>query len=122
MALNPSVDRSVTFRKMRWRRLAGLGAVSLVVAILLGLVAVPFAARMFVRSIVLILKGCVWVAMSLSTGMSVWGVLSVIMRSTVEALSTPRASAVLIGLIVIGATAMYLLQRLVGSEEPESLE
>jgi hypothetical protein len=106
---------------MRWRRLAGLGAISLVLATLLALVAVPFAARMFVRSIVLILKGCVWVAMSLSTGMSVWSVLSVIMRTTVTALSTPSASAILIGLIVIGATAMYLLQRLVGSEGRGSL-
>jgi hypothetical protein len=105
---------------MRWRRLAVLGAVSVVVTIPLAVVALPMAARTFVRGIVLILKGCVWMAMSLNSGMSLWSVLTVILRAGVSVLATPTASAVLIGLIVVGATAMYALQRLLG--ERGSLE
>ena len=101
---------------MRWRRVAGLGAVSIGLAIPLAAFGLPFAARAFVRSIVLLLNGCVWVAMSMSAGMSVWGVLGAIGRSVVEKLSTGAASALLVTLVVVGAAALYVLQRLLGTE------
>ena len=90
---------------------------SIGLAILLAAFALPFMARAFVRAIVLMLNGCVWAAMSISTGMSVWGVLGVIGRAAVEMLATPTAFVVLLTLIVVGAGALYLLQRMLGTEE-----
>jgi len=49
--------------------------------------------------------------------MSVWGVLGVIGRAAVEMLATPTAFVVLLTLIVVGAGALYLLQRMLGTEE-----
>ncbi len=105
---------------MRWRRVAGLGAVSVALAIPLAAFGLPFAARTFVRGVVLLLNGCVWVAMSMSAGMSVWGVLGAIGRAVVSELSTGAASALLVALVVLGAGALYVLQRLLGTEEGES--
>jgi hypothetical protein len=79
--------------------------------------AVPFAARLFVRGMVLLAAGCVWLATSLSTGVSVWTVLATIWRTAAGGLATPAASAALWSLVALGALALYWLQRLLGSEE-----
>jgi hypothetical protein len=107
---------------MRWRRVAGLAAVSIGVAVPLAVVALPFAARTFVRGVVLMLNACLWLAMSISTGVSLWTVLGQVGRTTIGALATPAASAILIGLVAVGAVALYTLQRLLGTEEGESVE
>jgi hypothetical protein len=75
------------------------------------------AARAFVRGIVLLAAGCVWLATSLSTGVSIWDMLATIWQGTAGTLATPAASAALWSLVVIGALALYWLQRLLGSEE-----
>jgi hypothetical protein len=78
---------------------------------------VPVAARAFVRAIVLLAAGCVWLATSVSMGVSVWTMVGTIWRNAANALATPAASAVLWGLVVLGALALYWLQRLLGPEE-----
>ena len=78
---------------------------------------VPLAARAFVRGIVLLAAGCVWLATSLSMGVSVWTMLETMWRNTANAIATPAASAVLWSLVVLGALALYWLQRLLGPEE-----
>ena len=102
--------------RMHWRRVAGLGAVSIALAILLTVFGLPLVARAFVRVVVLILNGYVWLAMSLSAGMSLWGVLGAIGRATAGALTTSTAFVLLLALVAIGALALYGLQRLLGSE------
>ena len=94
--------------------MALLGAV---VAAGLAFLTVPLAARAFVRGIVLIAAGCVWLATSLSTGVSVWTMMATIWRNVAGGLATPVASALLWSLVVLGAVALYWLQRLLGSEE-----
>lgn len=94
--------------------MALLGAVvSAGIAILM----IPLAARAFVRGIVLLAAGCVWLATSLSMGVSVWTMMATIWRNVGGTLATPVASAMLWGLVVLGAVALYWLQRLLGSEE-----
>jgi len=101
---------------MHWRRVARWAAVSIGLAVFVTVLALPLAVRAAARALVLVLNGYVWVAMSISAGMSVWGVLAAIGRSLVAALATPTASATLVGLVAVGALALYGLQRLLGSE------
>jgi hypothetical protein len=77
----------------------------------------PLAAGALVRGIVLLAAGCVWLATSLSSGVSVWARLATIWQGTAGALATPAASAALWSLVVVGALALYWLQRLLGSEK-----
>jgi hypothetical protein len=104
-------------RAARWARLGGLmllGAVAVAAIVILML---PLAARGFVRGIVLLAAACVWLATSLSMGVSVWTMLGTIWQNVAGALATPVASAMLWSLVVLGALALYWLQRLLGSEE-----
>ena len=101
----------------RWARVGGLALIGAVVAAGLAVLTIPLAARAFVRGIVLLAAGCVWLATSLSMGVSVWTMLATIWRTVANALATPAASAVLWSLVVLGALALYWLQRLLGSEE-----
>jgi hypothetical protein len=105
---------------MDWRRVAGLGAVSLALAIPAAVFGLPLAVHAFVSAIALIMSACVWFAMSLSTGVSVWTLIGVVGRATAATLATPRASAILAALVAIAALAAYALQRLLGSEQEHS--
>ena len=101
----------------RWARVGGLAVLGAVGAAGIGILLIPLVARAFVRGLVLLTAGCVWLATSLSTGESVWTVLATIWRTAADALATPLASAALWGLVALGALAFYWLQRLLGSEE-----
>jgi hypothetical protein len=94
--------------------MALLGAV---VAVGVAILMVPLAARAFVRAIVLLAAACVWLATSLSMGVSVWTMLATVWRTVGDALATPAASALLWALVVVAALAFYWLHRLLGSEE-----
>jgi hypothetical protein len=109
----PVLDR----RWSRRTRLAGVGLVTLASSVaVLGLF-LPIAVRAFVRGIELTLNACVWLATSLSVGMSAWSVLRVIARHAVTLMVSRQATALLMGLVLIGAAAAYALQRILGSEE-----
>ena len=101
----------------RWARFGGLALLGAVVAAGIAILMIPLTARAFVRGIVLLAAGCVWLATSLSMGVSVWTMLATIWRSGASALTTPAASGVLWSLVVLGALALYWLQRLLGPEE-----
>jgi hypothetical protein len=102
---------------VRWTRVGGMALVGAVVVAGVAILMIPLAARAFVRAIVLLAAACVWLATSLSMGVSVWTMLATIWRSAVGALATPFASAVLWSLVVLSALALYWLQRMLGSEE-----
>jgi hypothetical protein len=101
----------------RWARLGGLALLGGVVAAGIVILVLPLAARAFVRAIVLLAAACVWLATSLSMGVSVWTMLETIWRNTAGAMANPVASGILWSLVVLGAMALYWLQRLLGSEE-----
>jgi hypothetical protein len=94
--------------------MAVLGAAAAVAS---AIVLLPLAARGFVRGLVLLASGCVWLATSLSTGMSAWSLTMAIWQEAAASLATPAVSAVFWGLVVLGGLALYGLQRLLGLEE-----
>lgn len=89
-------------------------AASVVVALFLLL---PLAVRGFVLVIVLASRACVWVAGSIGAGVDTWTLLAAIGRSTGAFLVSPQVLAVGGGLVLVGAIALYGLQRLLDSEE-----
>ena len=101
----------------RFARFGGMALLGAVVAAGIVILMIPLAARAFVRGIVLLAAGCVWLATSLSMGVSVWTMLETMWRTATGALATPAASAMLWSLVVLGALALYWLQRLLGPEE-----
>jgi hypothetical protein len=101
----------------RWARFGGLIVVGAVAAVAGTMFLIPLAARAFVRGVVLLAAACVWLATSLSTGVSVWTLLTAVWQTAGSALATPAASIALWSLVVVGAVALYWLQRVLGSEE-----
>ena len=101
----------------RLARLAGLALVGAVAAAGTLYLLIPLAARGFVRGIALLAAGCVWLATSISMGVSFWSMCATMWRTAASAMVTPIMSGVLWGLVAVGALALYWLQRLLGSEE-----
>jgi hypothetical protein len=101
----------------RWARVGGVAVLGGVLAAGGLLLVIPLAARAFVRGVVLLAAACVWLATSLSTGVSIWTLVGTVWRTVADQLSTPTLSIALWSLVVLGALAFYWLQRLLGSEE-----
>ena len=105
-------------------RLARLGGVSMLALVgtgTAGYLLVPLAARAFVRVIEALAAGCIWLATSISSGMSVWTMMATAWRTAASSLAAPAASAVLWGLVLVGLLALYWLQRLLGSGDAGTL-
>jgi TRAP-type C4-dicarboxylate transport system permease small subunit len=98
-------------------RYAGLVVVGLSLIAAAVLVLLPLLGRGFVRAVELLAAGCVWVATSISVGVSIWDVLRTIGQAAAGELATPAASVALALLVLVGLAALYLLQRLLESEE-----
>ena len=109
--------RGTPARPAHWMRFGGMALLGAVVAAGLAILVIPLAARGFVRGIILLAAGCVWLATSLSMGVSVWTMMATIWRNVAGVLATPVASALLWSLVVLGALALYWLHRLLGPEE-----
>jgi hypothetical protein len=105
---------------MDWRRVAGLTVLIVAIAIPAVLLGLPLAVRGFVRAIILLMDACLWVAISISTGVSVWSLAATVGRTIIGAFDTPIASAVLVALAAVTMVAMFVLQRLLGSEGESS--
>ena len=73
----PALDR----RGTRVLRLAGVGLLAVAASIAAVSLLLPLALRLFARAIELTMKACVWVARSLSVGMSLWSMARVVVRN-----------------------------------------
>jgi len=104
----------------RAARLAGAGLVTVVASVGALYLLLPLVARAFVRALALTVNGSVWLAASMSSGADPWTILSAVGRAASDTLATREASAVLVGLAIVGALAFYWLQRLLGSDEESS--
>ena len=80
----------------------------------------PVAAWAFVRALTLTLNGCVWLAASFSSGADGWTILASVGRAATGVLMMPQVSLAIAALVVVGALALFGLQRLLGSEEDSS--
>lgn len=101
-------------------RLVGLGTVGAVLVAGTAFILLPLAVRAMFHAIVLTSNACVWFAGSLGAGVDMWTILATIGRSAGTALVRGQALAVVGGLVLVGAVALYGLQRLLGSEEGSS--
>lgn len=106
----------------RYARPAGVGLGSVAAIAAAVFLLVPLLARAFVHGVELLTAGCIWVATSISVGVSVWTLIGTIGRSAEGALVTPAASAVLAVLVLVGLLALVALQRLLGVEDAEEEE
>lgn len=104
----------------RTTRLIGIGTVAAAAAAGTAVFLLPLAVRAFFHAIVLISNACVWFAGSLGAGVGMWTILATIVRSAGAALISAQVLAVVGGLVLVGAVALYGLQRLLGSEEESS--
>ena len=98
-------------------RLAGIGIIALTTIVAGGYVLLPIAAWGFVRALTMTLNGCIWLAASISAGDDVWTIVQSVGNAAAGAFVTPEVSAGIVMLVVVGALALFGLQRLLGSEE-----
>jgi len=104
------MDRSFA----RLARIGGLAIVGVTGVATAAFLLLPLAARAFVRAIEELAAGCIWLATSISSGVSVWTMLATAWRAIAGSLAAPVASAFLWGLVLIALLALYWLQRLLG--------
>jgi hypothetical protein len=104
-------------RAWRW---AGISAVALFATIAGGFVLVPAAVRGLVRLLELTLNGGLWLAASISSGADAWTIVATVGRAVARSLVTPGALGAAGLLLLVGAGALFGLQRLLDSEEEES--
>ena len=100
-------------------RIAGLGLLVVALAVFADMVLLPLAARGFVNAIELITSGCVWLALSLSAGVSAWSILGTVARAFEGMITSERASAALALIVAVGVLAAYGLQRVLGYSDRE---
>ena len=104
-------------RRARLARLAGLVLVGLSLTVAGLFIVLPFLGRAAARGIELLVAGCVWLATSIGTGVSLWDVIGTLVWAGIQSIVSPTGSVVLAGLVVVGILALYWLQRLLESEE-----
>jgi hypothetical protein len=104
----------------RAARLTGLAIATVTLSLAAAFLLLPLAVRLFVRGLELAVNGCIWLAASLSAGADAWTILKVVGRAAASALVSPRVFATFGALVLVGALALYGLQRLFDSEEESS--
>lgn len=104
----------------RAARLTGLAIATVAAIAGAGYFLLPLVVRAFVRGLEITVNACVWFAASLSAGADAWTILTTIGRAIASILTSPQAFVVGGGLVLVGALALYGLQRLLGSEEESS--
>jgi hypothetical protein len=101
-------------------RLGGVAIIVVVAILAAAYLLLPAAVWVFVRALILTLNACVWLAASLSSGIDGWTIAATVGRAAADTLLTREASGLIAALVVVGALALYGLQRLLGSEEESS--
>jgi hypothetical protein len=97
--------------------LAGIGVVAVTAIVATAYLVLPIAAWAFVRALTMTLNGCIWLAASISSGTDGWTIVQTVARAAAGTLITPQVSGAIVALVVLGAIALFGLQRLLGSEE-----
>jgi hypothetical protein len=80
----------------------------------------PVAAWAVVRALTMTLNGSVQVAAAFGSGADGWTIVTALARAVGNAMATPQLSGAIAVLVVVGALALFGLQRLLGSEEDSS--
>ena len=104
----------------RWVRWAGLAVVAVTTLLASAFVLAPVAVGALVQMFSLLLRGSLWLATAIGRGDDSWTIATAVGRGMTTALVTPGAMGVIGGLLLLGAVALFGLQRLLDSEEEES--
>ena len=104
----------------RAARLTALAIATVTLILAAAFLLLPLAVRVFVRGLELAVNGCIWLAASLSAGADAWTILKVVGRAAGGVLVSPRVFATFCALVLVGALALYGLQRLFDSDEESS--
>ena len=95
-------------------------AIAVVAALAAAYVLLPVAAWGVVRALTATLNASVWLAAAIGSGADGWTIVGTVFEAASAALTTPQASGGIAALVVVGAAALFGLQRLLGSEEDGS--
>src|SRR6516165_8754431 len=87
---------------VRAARIGGFGLLVVTLAVVADSFLLPLAVHGFVRGIELMMNACVWLALSISAGMSAWSILGVVSRALSGLLSSRQTSVVLTVLVAVG--------------------
>ena len=98
---------------------AGLVLIAVVLMLAAGYLLLPLAVRMAIGGLDLAMSGTIWLVASANAGASATTILMTIGRAALRVFTSTRAVAILSGLVLLGAAALYGLQRLLGLEEEE---
>ena len=79
----------------------------------------PVVVRALVQALELVVRGSIWLATATARGDNTWTIVTAVGRGLTAALITPGALGVVGGLLLLGALALFGLQRLLDSEEQE---
>ena len=90
------------------------------VAIGAAYVVLPIAAWAFVHALTATLNGSVWLAAAIGSGADAWTIVRTVGNAAADTMATPQASGGIAVLVVVGALALFGLQRLLGSGEDSS--
>jgi hypothetical protein len=101
----------------RLARLAGIAIVSIAVSAATAFLLLPLAVSAMVRALQVTVNACVWLAASLGAGVDWWTIAGSVGREAASVLVSSGAVGVLAALLLVGAAALYGLQRLLGHEE-----
>lgn len=114
---------------MRWRamsgatrrlsRWGGLAVVAVAGVVVSAVLLAPAAVAVLVQVLQWLLRASLWLATSVVRGDSGWTIAAAVGRGMTTALSSPSAMGVAGGLLVVGAAALFGLQRLLDSEQAE---
>jgi hypothetical protein len=111
------MGRQVTGPARRVVRVTGTVVVVVAASVAGAYLLLPLAVHAFIRGLDLTLNGCIWIAAAFTNGTDAWTIFLTIGRAAGTALLETGALTVLGGLVLVGAAAVYGLQRLLGSEE-----
>jgi hypothetical protein len=96
--------------------LAGLALASVAIAGIAAFLLMPLAVQLAVRGLIWVTNACIWIASSLSAGADLWTIAGTLARSAREALTTTAGFVATVVLVIVGAAALWGLQRLLGPE------
>ena len=94
-----------------------MGVIAVAAILATAYLLLPMAAWAFVRGLTLTVNGCIWLAASISSGEDTWTIVRTMAGAVATTFVTPQVSGLIIALVVVGAVAIFGLQRLLGSEE-----
>jgi hypothetical protein len=102
-------------RRTGGRRAAAIGAIAGV--LLLAVLLAPAAAGVLVSLLQVLLRGSLWLATSVVRGDDAWTIAAAVGRAFTTALMSPSAMGAAGALLLVGAAALFGLQRLLESEQ-----